>query len=82
MIAGTYTPFAVYAFRGIDGLLLCAANWSLAAIGVAVPLAFRRRFERLLLALYLIVGWMVLGMGPQIVGPSSVMANSSQFSAR
>jgi hemolysin III len=67
MIAGTYTPFAVYAFRGIDGPLLCAAIWSLAAIGVAVTLAFPRRFERPLLALYLVMGWMVLGMGPNII---------------
>jgi hemolysin III len=46
MIAGTYTPFAVYAFRGIEGLILCAVIWSLASIGVAVTLAFPRRFER------------------------------------
>jgi hemolysin III len=67
MIAGTYTPFAVYAFRGIDGLLLCAAIWSLAMIGVAVTLAFPRRFERSLFALYLVMGWMVMGMGPEFM---------------
>jgi hemolysin III len=69
MIAGTYTRFAVYALRSIDGLLLCAFIWSLAAIGVAVTLAFPRRFERPLLALYLIMGWMVLGMGPPLPTP-------------
>ena len=63
MIAGTYTPFAVSAFREIDGPLLCLVIWSLAATGVAVVLAFPRRFERLLLMLYLTMGWMVLGMG-------------------
>jgi hemolysin III len=67
MIAATYTPFAAYAFRGIEGLILCAVIWSLASIGVAVTLAFPRRFERLLLVLYLVMGWMVLGMGPKIV---------------
>jgi hemolysin III len=67
MIAGTYTPFAVFVLRGISGLLLCVAIWSLAAVGVVVTLAFPRRFERLLLALYLVMGWMVLGMGPNFL---------------
>jgi hemolysin III len=67
MIAGTYTPFAVYALRDVDGLLLCTTIWSLAAIGAAVTLARPRRFERPLLVLYLAMGWMVLGMGPHVM---------------
>jgi hemolysin III len=67
MIAGTYTPFAVYALHGIDSLLLCAAIWSLAAIGVAVTVAFPRRFERPMLVLYLVMGWLVLGLGPNLL---------------
>jgi hemolysin III len=67
MIAGTYTPFAVYALPGIEGDLVCVMVWSLAVIGAAVTLAFPRRFERPLLVLYLVMGWMVLGMGPHII---------------
>jgi hemolysin III len=67
MIAGTYTPFAVYALRDVDGPLLCMTIWSLAAIGAAMTLAFPRRFERPLLVLYLFMGWMVLGMGPHVM---------------
>jgi hemolysin III len=67
MIAGTYTPFVVFVLRDIVGLLLCAAIWSLAAIGVAVTLAFPRRFERSLLALYLVMGWLVVGLGPDFL---------------
>ena len=67
MIAGTYTPFTVYALRGIDSLLLYAAIWSLAAIGVAVTLAFPRRFERSLLVLCLVMGWLVVGLGPDFL---------------
>ena len=67
MIADTFTPFTAYAMPGIDRLLLHAAIWSLATIGVAVTLAFPRRFERPLLALYVIMGWMVLGMGPHFL---------------
>ncbi len=60
MIAGTYTPFTVSVFRQT---VYCLPIWSLAAIGVTVTLAFPRRFERLLLTLYLVMGWMVLAMG-------------------
>jgi hemolysin III len=67
MIACTYTPFAVYAVRDVDGLLLCTTIRSLAAIGAAVTLARPRRFERPLLVLYLVMGWMVLGVGPNIM---------------
>ena len=63
MIAGTYTPFTLYVFTGEKALLACLPIWSLAAMGIAVTFAFPRRFERLLFALYLIMGWIVLGMG-------------------
>jgi hemolysin III len=62
MIAGTYTPFTLFAFEGRSGLLHCLPIWSLAGLGVAVTVGFPRRFERLLLALYLSMGWMVLGI--------------------
>jgi hemolysin III len=62
MIAGSYTPFAANVLRGRDGLLVGGAVWLLAAIGIGVKLAFPRRFERLLLALYLGMGWIVLSL--------------------
>jgi hemolysin III len=67
MIAGTYTPFAIYLLQDSDGLLLCGVIWSLAAVGAAVTLAFPRRFERPLFVLYLFMGWMVLGLGPSFL---------------
>jgi hemolysin III len=62
MIAGSYTPFALNVLPRRDGLLLGGAVWLLAAIGIGVKLAFPGRFERLLLALYLGMGWLVLSM--------------------
>jgi hemolysin III len=67
MIAGTYTPFALNILPPRDGLLLCAAVWIAAAIGIALRLALRRRYERLLLLLYLAMGWMVLGVGWDLI---------------
>jgi hemolysin III len=59
----TCTPFALSAFPANINLLLCGLAWITATIGVVVKLAFPRRFERLLLALYLIMGWTMFGMG-------------------
>jgi hemolysin III len=63
MIAGTCTPFALSAFPNSVGLLLCALVWIVATIGMVLKLAFPRRFERLLLAMYLVTGWTMFGMG-------------------
>ena len=62
MIAGTFTPFALSAFPAYVGLLACTLAWVEAFIGVVLKLTFPRRFERLLLAIYLVMGWMMLGM--------------------
>jgi hemolysin III len=62
MIAGTCTPFALSAFPASIGLLICTLVWIVAATGAALKLAFPRRFERLLLALYLVTGWTIFGM--------------------
>lgn len=74
MIAGTYTPFTMAALQGFEGLLFCLAIWSSAAIGIALIFAFPRRFERQLLVFYLVMGWIGLGMGPNVVRhfPTSV----------
>jgi len=63
MIAGTCTPFALSAFPDSVGLLLCALIWTVATIGAGLKLAFPRRFEKLLFALYLVTGWTMFGMG-------------------
>ncbi len=62
MIAGTYTPFALHAVDPDVGVPLCVAAWTLAALGVALKLASPRRFDRLSLALYLGMGWMLLAV--------------------
>jgi hemolysin III len=63
MIAGTCTPFALSAFPEGVGLRFCALVWIIAMVGVVLKLAFPRRFERVLLALYLLMGWTMFGVG-------------------
>jgi hemolysin III len=60
MIAGTYTPISANVLYGRGGVVLCAVQWALAALGIFVTLRFPRRFERLLLVLYLAMGWVLL----------------------
>ncbi len=63
MIVGTCTPFTLSAFPKNVGLLLGALTWIVATIGVVLTLAFPRRFERPLLALYLVTGRTMFGVG-------------------
>ncbi len=59
MIAGSYTPFALVV-GGTAGHAMLAAVWAIAAVGIAIKLRFPRRFDRLVIVLYLAQGWIVL----------------------
>lgn len=71
MIAGTYTPFTLVSVGGATGTVYCAAMWLAAAGGVLLKLRFPRRFERLSLVLYLVMGWSILAMAPSLAAKVS-----------
>ena len=60
LIAGTYTPFALGALRGPLGWTVLVAVWTLAAVGTALKMKVGFRFPKLSVALYLLMGWLVL----------------------
>jgi hemolysin III len=60
MIAGTYTPFALIRMGDRWGFGIAAVVWLTAVAGIALKLLYPRRFERLSLALYLALGWIIL----------------------
>lgn len=60
LIAGSYTPFAFDRIAPPLGPWLGAGVWLAALAGVALKLAFPRRYERLGLVLYLAIGWAVV----------------------
>lgn len=66
LIAGSYTPFLLVAMRDSTGWLLFGAIWILATAGIITQCYFRDRFPRLSLASYLVMGWLVLLVMPQI----------------
>lgn len=60
LIAGTYTPFLLVNMRGTTGWVLFAAVWSLALVGIACKLLWPQRFSVLRVAIYLLMGWMIV----------------------
>ncbi len=59
LIAGTYTPYAV-AMNSSAGRYLLIAVWTLCVIGLVLNFRFWDRFKPLHLAVYLLMGWLVV----------------------
>lgn len=72
LIAGTYTPFMLGALRGPWGWTLLIIVWALALAGIVTKLTIGFRYPRLSVALYLVMGWLM------VVGIQPLMANVSR----
>ena len=72
MIAGTYSPLALVLLGPPLGYRLMAFEWGLALLGAALALSYPRRAERLLILLYLLMGWAVLA----VLGPLTAAAGA------
>jgi hemolysin III len=73
LIAGTYTPFTLVALRDARGWSLFAFVWAIAAAGITLRLALRRKPTGLFLTLYLAMGWCAIVVARPLlaaVGPS------------
>ncbi|AZO82048.1 MULTISPECIES: hemolysin III family protein [unclassified Bosea (in: a-proteobacteria)] len=57
LIAGTYTPFLARMGEGAVAHILLAAVWIASAAGVLLKVALPGRYDRLSIALYLLIGW-------------------------
>lgn len=65
MIAGTYTPLAVFCLGSDLGADLLVFIWIAAFAGGGLKLRYPRRFERTGIAIYLALGWMLIALlGP------------------
>ncbi len=76
LIAGTYTPLSLISLRGPWGYTLLVLIWSLALLGVLAEVVPRPFPRRLLLALYLGMGWLaIVAMRPltQNVAPGGIL---------
>lgn len=60
LIAGTYTPFVLTTLRGPLGWSLFGIIWGLAIGGVVIRSIFLTRFRKLMVGIYLAMGWMFI----------------------
>ena len=60
LIAGTYTPFVLLFYDGGFAWTVLCLVWGIALAGTVFKLFFTGRFERLSVALYLAMGWLVV----------------------
>lgn len=67
LIAGTYTPFLLISLKGAWGYSLMAVIWGLALFGVVFKVCYRERFPRVSLITYLLMGWLVVIAGAQMI---------------
>lgn len=60
LIAGTYTPFCIYAFNGFWKWGLLAIIWSLAAAGIGVKVWVIQAPRWITAGVYVVMGWLVV----------------------
>src|SRR2546423_4275827 len=60
LIAGTYTPFTLITLRGRLGWWLFTIVWTLALLGIAKDVFFHGRFHGVSIALYFLMGWLII----------------------
>ncbi len=68
LIAGTYTPFTLVTLNGAWGWTLFGMVWGLAIIGTWIELWGSKGMQRWSLALYLLMGWLVVIAFKPLVG--------------
>lgn len=66
LIAGTYTPILLISIRGIWGWTLFGIIWGMAITGAIIRSIYLHRFRKLMVAIYLIMGWMAVLAAKQI----------------
>lgn len=57
LIAGTYTPFLARMGESVVAHVLLAVVWIASAVGVLLKIALPGRYDRVSIALYLLIGW-------------------------
>lgn len=66
LIAGTYTPILLTSIRGVWGWSLFAIIWAMAIVGAVIRSIYLHRFRKLMVAVYLVMGWMAVVAARQI----------------
>ena len=67
LIAGTYTPFCLLLLRGDTRVVLLSIVWGGAVAGIVLRNAVRQPPRWLFVGLYLALGWVALGIVPDVL---------------
>lgn len=60
LIAGTYTPYTLVVLRDSIGWWLFGVIWLIAVVGIVLNAVSLRKFAKLSVACYLLMGWMIV----------------------
>ncbi|MBE6156080.1 MAG: hypothetical protein E7164_04955 [Firmicutes bacterium] len=60
LIAGTYTPFALVALPKTLGWIIFSINWSCAILGIVLNSISIKKFKKISMILYLLMGWLII----------------------
>ena len=66
LIAGTYTPILLTNIHGIWGWFLLGILWVIALTGAVIRAIYLHRYRKIMVAVYLIMGWFFILAGKQI----------------
>ncbi|MDO8928521.1 MAG: hemolysin III family protein, partial [Bacteroidota bacterium] len=66
LIAGTYTPILLTSIGGVWGWSLFGVIWGLALVGAVIRSIYLHRFRKLMVVVYLFMGWMFVIAGKQV----------------
>lgn len=77
LIAGTYTPILLTVMRGTLGWVMFGIIWATAIAGVVIRSIYLTRFRNLMVALYLVMGWMFVFVARSVF--SSLPVSSTVF---
>ena len=67
LIAGSYTPFLLVNMRETTGWPLLLVVWGIAFFGIFLKLRFKHRLAFLRVATYLVMGWLVILSGDDLI---------------
>lgn len=73
MIAGSYTPFVLIYVNNFTGYTILTVLWLLTLIGLFFKVFYVGRFEKLSVAIYILMGWML------VFGARSFWENLPEF---
>ena len=60
LIAGTYTPYTLVSLRGTLGWWIFGIIWGIAVLGIVLNAVNLKKFAKLSVACYLIMGWIIV----------------------